>query len=107
MRFATVHGLVVMEAVGNVEMLHLKVFLALGRGHQAELVRDESLAPVRPVNGIADLNWHADQWTQETLGIELALAGWEPIGVEDLSPTLGGQAGIGASSTYYVRGSSN
>lgn len=56
----------------------------LDTGRRIETVRDEVLAPLRPVEGFADLEWHADQWTQETIGTTLSERGWEVIGAGDV-----------------------
>ena len=78
MRFGRVVGMVVPTGVGEADPLRLVVHLESGQG--VETVRDEGLPRVRPVQGRAGLFWHADQWTQETVGVDLALRGWEPIG---------------------------
>ena len=78
MRFGRVVGMVVPTGTGEGDPLRLVVHLESGQG--VETVRDEVLPPLRPVQGRADLFWHADQWTQETVGVDLALRGWEPIG---------------------------
>jgi hypothetical protein len=103
MRFATVHGVVVTEMLGGVEKLHLKVFIAFDHGQHVDIVRDEALDPVRQVKGIADLCWHADQWTQETLGIKLAREGWEAIGVDETVLYDDSDGQLGTSATYFVR----
>ena len=54
----------------------LRVVVWLDTGRRIETVRDETLPPLRPVQGYADLAWHADQWTQETIGTILAERGW-------------------------------
>ncbi len=59
-------------------MLLLTVSLETGR--TIETVREQRLAPLRTILGIDDLIWHADQWTQETIGVDLAEAGWEVVG---------------------------
>ena len=78
MRFGRVEGVVTPVGDGTAQ-LHLVVWLETGRSVQT--VRDETLAPLRPIATYADLVWHADQWTQETIGAILALEGWEAIGV--------------------------
>lgn len=63
-------------------LLRLVVWLDTGR--RIETVREEILSPLRPPREFADLVWHADQWTQETIGTTLAERGWEAIGAGDL-----------------------
>jgi hypothetical protein len=82
MRFGRVEGVVTpVEAEGQT-MLRLIVWL--DTGHRIETVRDESLHPLREIASFADLVWHADQWTQETIGTTLAERGWEAIGAGDM-----------------------
>jgi hypothetical protein len=99
MRFGRVEGIVLPLGDGADAPLRLIVHLESGRGF--EVVRDETLAPLRPIAGAADLRWHADQWTQETIGVDLALQGWEPIGEGDEPPAAPGAAA--RSRAYAVR----
>ena len=62
----------------------LRLVVWLGTCTRIETVREEILAPLRGVDAFADLVWHADQWTQETIGTTLAERGWEAIGAGDL-----------------------
>jgi len=80
-------------------LLHLTVYLETGR--RLDVVRDEVLPPLRPVAGAADLIWHADQWTQETIGTDLAEQGWEAIGAGELPQPVAGE--LARSATYGVR----
>lgn len=84
MRFGRVEGVVTPldGAAEEAGLLRLVVWLDTGR--RIETVREETLAALRPVNGFADLVWHADQWTQETIGTILAERGWEAIGAGEL-----------------------
>lgn len=97
MRFGRVEGVVTPEEDGR---LHLVVWLETGP--RVETVRDEVLAPLRPLATFADLVWHADQWTQETIGITLAEQGWEAIGAGDL-PGEDASAQLARSALYAVR----
>ena len=82
MRFGRVEGVVTpVEREGQTA---LRLVVWLDTGSQIETVREETLAPLRHVSGFADLVWHADQWTQETIGTILAERGWEAIGAGDL-----------------------
>ena len=103
MRFGRVEGVVTpVELDGRV---HLRLVVWLDTGSRLETVREEVLAPLRDVGGFADLVWHADQWTQETIGTILAERGWEAIGAGDL-PSLDDSDEPGAlprSAPYAVR----
>lgn len=97
MQFGRVQGYV-REAEPLVDgLLHLTVTLEAGRA--VTTVREETLAPLRPIFGPEDLAWHADQWTQETIGVDLALEGWEVVGAGPL-PEL--DLGLPASSAVYA-----
>ena len=82
MRFGRVEGTVTPSSATGELRLHLVVWLDTGR--QIETVRDEVLAPLRRVESYADLVWHADQWTQETIGTTLSERGWEAIGAGEV-----------------------
>jgi hypothetical protein len=57
--------------------------------------------PLRQVTGPEDLIWHADQWTQETIGVDLALDGWEVVGAGPIpEPDVDSPA---SSAVYAVR----
>jgi hypothetical protein len=102
-RFGRVEGVVAPTMSGGEVRLRLTVWL--DTGHRLETVREEVLPPVRPIAGYGDLIWHADQWTQETIGTLLAERGWEAIGAGDL-PTADEAAEPGAlarSAPYAVR----
>jgi hypothetical protein len=91
MKFGRVIGIVVRE--GD----QLRLTVTLESGGAVSSIRD-ALVPV--LDPARDLNWHADQYTQETIGVELAEQGWEPIAQGDQpSP----QPGIGQSSSYSLR----
>lgn len=98
MRFGRVEGIVTQDEATD-ERLKLTVYLETGR--QLEVVREERLTPVRPVRGQADLVWHADQWTQETIGTDLAEQGWEVISAGPLPQPEPGE--VARSATYAVR----
>src|SRR5829696_10583668 len=82
MRFGRVEGVVTPIEIDGHRHLHLVVWLDTGA--RLETIREEVLAPLRDIDGLADLIWHADQWTQETIGTILAERGWEAIGAGDL-----------------------
>ena len=103
MRFGRVEGVVIpVETDGQ---LHLRLVVWLDTGTRIETVREEILGPLRDIDGFAELAWHADQWTQETIGTILAERGWEAIGAGDL-PLPDGPDEPGAlprSAPYMVR----
>lgn len=103
MRFGRVEGIVSPIERDGVLALHLVVWLDTGR--RIETVRDETLTPVRPVENFADLVWHADQWTQETIGTTLAEQGWEAIAAGDLPVAEEGEEAnvLPRSAPYSVR----
>ena len=94
MRFARVTG----NVVANDDALDLTVTLDTGRSVTS--VRSERVPALGVGELAADLNWQADQYTQETIGNELAEQGWEAIAEQPASERV---PGIGVSSTYTVR----
>ncbi len=82
MRFGRVEGTVTPISTAGELLLHLVVWLDTGR--RIETVRDEVLPPLWQVESFADLVWHADQWTQETIGTTLSEKGWEAIGAGEV-----------------------
>lgn len=99
MRFGRVEGFVAIEDEHSGVKLHLTVYLESGRS--LDVVRDELLEPLRPIDGPEDLAWHADQWTQETIGVDLAEKGWEVVGGGEIGPVEPGE--VPKSATYAVR----
>ena len=94
MRFGRVSGYV----VAHDDQLSLTV--SLDSGNRVETIRSE-VVPARGVEADAlDLGWEADQYTQETIGNELALLGWEAIASE---PAESSPTGSGVSAVYLVR----
>ncbi|CAA9551223.1 MAG: hypothetical protein AVDCRST_MAG73-2939 [uncultured Thermomicrobiales bacterium] len=79
----------------------LRVIVTLETGQGLRVVRDDVLAPVRPLKTMADAYWHADQWTQETIGTTLAEEGWEVVGAGE--PPEPRADDVPRSSTYAVR----
>jgi hypothetical protein len=102
MRFGRVDGVVTpVETDGQTR---LRVVVWLDTGNRIETVRDETLAPLRAIDGFADLVWHADQWTQETIGTTLAERGWEAIGAGELPKDVPEESGtLPRSAPYAVR----
>lgn len=102
MRFGRVEGTVTPISTASELRLHLVVWLDTGR--RIETVRDEVLAPLRPVESFADLEWHADQWTQETIGTTLSEQGWEAIGAGEMPTGDDHEVGlVPRSAPYAVR----
>jgi hypothetical protein len=94
-RFGKVSGYVVARDDG----LWLAVSLESGRG--ISIVR-ETLVPVLENGaGTPALDWQADQYTQETIGVDLAEQGWEAIAEEEAVSEH--PEGIGRSKLYTVR----
>jgi hypothetical protein len=97
--FGRVRGIV--EALRNPATSQLVLTVTLETEHAVNVVRSQVLDPVRPARTQADLAWHADQWTQETIGVDLAEQGWEVLGVSETDLDL--SIGPPRSATYSVR----
>jgi len=99
MRFGRVEGLVeAVESDGDAS-LHLRVFLETTSG--ITLVRDAVVPVLIGAEGESSLSWQADQYTQETIGVDLAREGWEVIGGSDLPALTEGE--VARSASYAVR----
>ena len=102
MRFGRVEGVVEPVEVDGRTLLRLVVWL--DTGSRLETVREEVLPPLRGIDAFADLVWHADQWTQETIGTTLAERGWEAIGAGELPTDGEDEPGVlPRSASYAVR----
>ena len=99
MRFGRVEGVVVPVEEQGETRLRLTVYLETGT--RLDVVRDETVPLLRPLAAAADLAWHADQFTQETIGVDLAEQGWEPIGAGDPPDVAPGE--LARSASYAVR----
>lgn len=100
MQFGRVEGFVAPLGESASGWLRLTVTLETGRG-RVEVIREELVAVLRPIAGPDDLAWHADQYAQETIGVQLAESGWEAIGAGELPrPEPNAPA---RSATYAVR----
>lgn len=99
MRFGRVEGMVVPVPENGETRLRLTVYLETG--NRLDVVRDEVIAPLRPLTSADDLIWHADQLTQETIGTDLAIRGWEAIGAGEPPPPEPGA--LARSASYAVR----
>lgn len=80
-------------------LLRINVYLETGR--TIRTVREIEIAPLRPILGLNDLSWHADQYAQETIGTVLALEGWEVIGGGEIPDVVSGE--LARSAAYAVR----
>jgi len=99
MRFGRVHGRVTRtESCGDRGFV---VLVTLEDGSRSHVVRDECLRPLPDLHAPNDLDWWADQLTQETIGTVLAGAGWEPVAISqgDLKRATTGAGTV----TYVVR----
>ena len=83
----------------DVQRVHVTVYLESGRG--ITIVRDEELPLLKAIVRPEDLAWHADQYAQETIGIELAEQGWEVIGGGDIPEIEPGA--LARSAAYALR----
>ena len=84
MRFGRVEGIVEPVEEGGETRLRLTVYL--DTGSRLSVVREAIVRPLRALETMDDIMWHADQLTQETIGTDLAELGWEAIGVGDAPP---------------------
>lgn len=96
MRFGRVDGFLRVE-----ENDELSLLVNLETGRQITEVRHERVAKLRPIASEADLLWHVDQYTQETIAVDLAEQGWE-VFAEGETPSQDG-AGVIRSAGYLVR----
>ena len=97
--FGRVQGVV--EVIRGAPDWLLRITVSLETKGAVTCVRAEDLPAVLPIAGPADLTWHADQWTQETVGIDLALEGWEVLGRDD--GAMSGHGPTICSAVYPVR----
>ncbi len=81
MRFGRVDGFL---RVGENGELNLTVNLESGR--DVQVVREGVVAVLRPIAGDVDLQWHVDQYTQETIAVDLAEQGWEVFAEGETPP---------------------
>ncbi len=99
MRFGRVEGIVeVVERDGAV-VLRLTVYLESGT--RLEVLRADDVQPLGVIDSPAALAWNADQYTQETIGNEMAELGWETIAREEATPETG--ESLPRSASYIVR----
>ena len=99
MKFARVqgHGRLVESETGPI----LSLFVTIDDGRNVTVARDEHVAWL-PFGPDADSAWQIDQYTQETLGGQLADEGWEVVS-QDESASVVDDAGISHSSIFVAR----
>ena len=102
MRFGRVTGTVIQVPSADGDSTPwLDLTVLLDAGEDVATVRAERVPALTVPDGMDALAWQADQYTQETIANELALMGWEPIGLAADSDLARGAA-IGASSPVYI-----
>jgi hypothetical protein len=77
MEFGRVHGKAIEDT--SCPEGHLRIVVVLETRSQVRTVREECVPLLHGSEGMETIPWHADQYTQETIGIDLALEGWEAI----------------------------
>ena len=97
--FGRVHGIV--EPLTAPPYQRLLLTVTLETRDAVTVVRSQPLEPIRAPDTRDELFWHADQWTQETIGVDLAEQGWEVLGMSDTEHDH--LAGPPRSATYSVR----
>jgi len=98
-RFGRVEGHVILRDG------HLLLTVTLEQGNTLQVVREGTVSALGNLSTTDDLDWHADQYTQETIGVDLAMLGWEAFaeGTEQMVDPAVGVDGIGRSRRYIVR----
>jgi hypothetical protein len=96
MRFGRVDGFLRVDEQGELELT-----VNLESGRDLRVVRQERVAKLRPIDDEDDLRWHADQYTQETIAVDLAEQGWEVFAEGETPPT--DDSGAIRSVGYLVR----
>jgi len=77
MEFGRVHGRAAWDSSCPGD--YLRIVIVLETRGEVRTVRDECVRVLGEGGPRNDLPWHADQYTQETIGVDLALEGWEAI----------------------------
>ncbi len=104
MRFARVSGTIIQHTetsdptVGSGQLI-----VTLDSGHRVRTVREEVVSLLPSADASTDLAWSADQYTQETIAVDLAEEGWEVIGTAAIELEASAPLGTGASAIYLVR----
>lgn len=79
----------------------LALTVTLETNHRVEIVRAEHVPGLRTITDQRELDWQVDQWTQETIGVDLAEQGWEVIGSSESEAAM--DDSLGRSAVYAVR----
>jgi|SRR3954447_23766301 hypothetical protein len=79
----------------------IRLVITLDNGTRSEVVRQETL-PWLEFGPAGDVAWQIDQYTQETIGSQLADLGWEAISEDTRNRGLVDD-GFVHSATYVVR----
>lgn len=98
MQFGSVEGFV-SEAIEHGSPV-FRLTVVLETSNKISTVREEHLEADLIARLGGDLAWIADQLTQETIGNELTVAGWEAIGSGEQDLTEGA---VARSARYIVR----
>lgn len=96
MRFGRVDGFLRRQPDGSLELT-----VNLETGGTIAVVRSGRVAQLRAIETDDDLVWHADQYTQETIAVDLAEQGWE-VFAEGETPLQNDESLI-RSTGYLVR----
>jgi hypothetical protein len=96
MRFGRVEGVAEPTASGR---FHLRVILETAEA--VTVVRDAIVPALLDTEEVSGSSWQVDQYTQETIGVDLAEQGWEVIGASDLPVADLGE--VVRSASYAVR----
>lgn len=99
MNFGYVEGLCVAIEGGDELLARVTVYLETKMG--IEIIREVEITPEPRKNGLADLYWEADQWTQDTIVHQLFPLGWELLGAVD--PPARDSAEVPRSPRYALR----
>lgn len=99
MEFGRVHGRATQDS--SCPAGYLRVIVVLETRGEVRTVRDECLKFLGDEERLPDLPWNADQYTQETIGVDLAREGWEAISLNSELEDRGSTDR--ATVTYVVR----
>jgi hypothetical protein len=75
--FGRVHGRAVEDSACADNQI--RIVVVLETRNTVRTARDECVPRIAQLEPSQVLPWHADQYTQETIGVELASEGWEAI----------------------------
>lgn len=97
MNFGRVHGRV--SSSGHCRDGFVRIEVMLETSARTVTVRDECVSPDSFGADRSNLGWLADQLTQETIGTQLALDGWEAVALSQGDPD---RASVSAGTVTYV-----